>query len=119
MTRISALLREHDAERTPVNHRVDEDIADMFARLGRATAFRAQNLADRGRIRGLADDALRGVRQFFKCYISQKGYREGELGFLISLMAGLHPPLSNLRARKILRARAHAATHQRAVFPSS
>ena len=78
----------------------------MFARLGRYTALRAQDLADSGRIKGLADDAFRGVRRFFKCYVSRKGYKEGDLGFLISLMAGLYPILSNLRAREILRSRA-------------
>ena len=77
----------------------------MFARLGRYTALKAQDLADNGKIKGLADDAFRGVRRFFKCYVSRKGYREGDLGFLISLMAGLYPILSNLRAREILRTR--------------
>lgn len=91
---------------TPLNHMVDEDIADMFARLGRYTALKAQDLADNGKIKSLADDAFRGVRRFFKCYVSRKGYKEGDLGFLISLMAGLYPILSNLRAREILRTRA-------------
>lgn len=90
----------------PLRHMVDEDIGDMFARLSRYTALRAQDLADSGKIKGIADDAFRGVRRFFKCYVSRKGYREGDLGFLISLMAGLYPILSNLRAREILRDRA-------------
>jgi glycosyltransferase involved in cell wall biosynthesis len=90
----------------PLRHMVDEDIGDMVARLSRYTALRAQDLADGGKIKSVADDAFRGVRRFFKCYISRKGYREGDLGFLISLMAGLYPILSNLRAREILRSRA-------------
>lgn len=90
---------------TPLEHKVDEDIADMFDRLGRYTALKAQDLADSGKIKGLADDAFRGVRRFLKCYVARKGYKEGDLGFLIALMAGLYPILSNLRAREILRAR--------------
>ena len=90
----------------PLRHMVDEDIADMFARLSRYTALRGQDLADSGKVRSLADDSFRGVRRFFKCYVSRKGYKEGDLGFLISLMAGLYPILSNLRAREILRNRA-------------
>lgn len=93
----------------PLRHMVDEDIGDMFARLSRYTALRAQDLADSGKVKGIADDAFRGVRRFFKCYVSRKGYREGDLGFLISLMAGLYPILSNLRAREILRNRAREA----------
>lgn len=98
---------------TPLQHMVDEDIADMFARLGRYTALKAQDLADAGKIKGIADDAFRGVRRFFKCYVSRKGYKEGDLGFLISLMAGLYPILSNLRAREILRNRARDAAAER------
>ena len=90
----------------PLRHMVDEDIGDMFARLSRYTALRAQDLVDSGKIKSIPDDAFRGVRRFFKCYVSRKGYREGDLGFLISLMAGLYPILSNLRAREILRNRA-------------
>ncbi|MET3666883.1 glycosyltransferase family 2 protein [Caulobacter sp. 1776] len=99
----------------PLRHMVDEDIADMFARLGRYTALRAQDLADGGKVKGIADDAFRGVRRFFKCYVSRKGYKEGDLGFLISLMAGLYPILSNLRAREILRNRAREGEADRPV----
>ena len=97
----------------PLLHMVDEDIADMFARLGRYTALKAQDLADNGKIKSIADDAFRGVRRFFKCYVSRKGYTEGDLGFLISLMAGLYPIMSNLRAREILRNRARDAAAER------
>jgi glycosyltransferase involved in cell wall biosynthesis len=97
----------------PLMHMVDEDIADMFARLGRYTALKAQDLADSGKIKSIPDDAFRGVRRFFKCYVSRKGYTEGDLGFLISLMAGLYPILSNLRAREILRNRARASKVER------
>jgi len=93
----------------PLRHMVDEDIGDMLARLSRYTALRAQDLADGGKVKGVVDDAFRGVRRFFKCYVSRKGYREGDLGFLISLMAGLYPILSNLRAREILRNRARGS----------
>ncbi len=99
--------------KTPMRHMVDEDIADMFARLGRYTALKAQDLADSGKIKGIADDAFRGVRRFFKCYVSRKGYKEGDLGFLISLMAGLYPIMSNLRAREILRNRAKTSAEER------
>jgi glycosyltransferase involved in cell wall biosynthesis len=82
-------------------HNLDEDIGDMIHRLTRYTALRGEDLADSGKIKSLPDDAFRGVRRFFKCYVSRKGYTEGDLGFLISLMAGLYPMLSNLKAREI------------------
>jgi hypothetical protein len=86
----------------PILHKVDDDIADMVQRLNRYTALRGQDLADKGKVKSLWDDAFRGVRRFFKCYVSRKGYREGDLGFLIAVMAALYPLLSNLRAREIM-----------------
>ena len=82
-------------------HKVDDDIADMVQRLNRYTALRGQDLADSGKIKSLWDDLFRGVRRFYKCYVSRKGYKEGDMGFLIALMAGLYPVLSNLKAREI------------------
>jgi glycosyltransferase involved in cell wall biosynthesis len=82
-------------------HKVDDDIADMVQRLNRYTALRGQDLAESGKIKSLWDDLFRGVRRFHKCYVSRKGYREGDLGFLIAIMAGLYPLLSNLKAREI------------------
>ncbi len=82
-------------------HKVDDDIADMVQRLNRYTTLRGQDLADSGKIKGLWDDLFRGVRRFYKCYVSRKGYKEGDLGFLIAIMAGLYPLLSNLKAREI------------------
>ena len=90
------------ALKTPIEHKVDDDIADMVARLNRYTDLRALDLADTGGKMGVADNLFRGVRRFFKCYVGREGYKEGELGFLIALMAGLYPILSCLKAREIL-----------------
>jgi glycosyltransferase involved in cell wall biosynthesis len=82
-------------------HKVDDDIADMVQRLNRYTALRGQDLVESGKIKSLWDDLFRGVRRFYKCYVSRKGYKEGDMGFLIAVMAGLYPLLSNLKAREI------------------
>lgn len=95
---------------TPIRHKVDDDIADMVARLNRYTDLRALDLADAANAKlGLGDNLFRGLRRFVKCYWSRKGYKEGELGLLIALMAGLYPILSCLKAREILSQRAGAA----------
>ena len=91
---------------SPIKHKVDDDIMDMVARLNRYTDLRALDLADNGGKLGLADNVFRGVRRFFKCYWSREGRKEGELGFLIALMAALYPILSCLKAREILLQRA-------------
>lgn len=94
---------------TPIRHKVDDDIADMVARLNRYTDLRALDLADAAKPKlGLGDNLFRGLRRFAKCYWSRQGYKEGELGLLIALMAGLYPILSCLKAREILSQRAGA-----------
>lgn len=96
--------------RTPIRHLVDEDIGDMVDRLNRYTALRAADLADRGEPGGLWDNVFRGFRRFWKCYVGRKGRTEGDLGFMIALMAGLYPVISHLRAKEILEARRAGAT---------
>ena len=88
-----------------LRHHVDQDIGDMIDRLNRYTALRALDLADAGQPGTLWDNVFRGFRRFHKCYVTRKGSTEGGLGFLISLMAGLYPVLSHLRAKEVLEAR--------------
>ncbi|MBN9319323.1 MAG: glycosyl transferase [Caulobacterales bacterium 68-7] len=94
----------------PMRHMVDENIGDMVERLNRYTALRAADLVDSGKLTGLWDNAFRGVRRFWKCYVSRKGYKEGELGFLIAVMAALYPLLSYLKARELMAETAASVT---------
>jgi glycosyltransferase involved in cell wall biosynthesis len=95
-------VRFHGVEgailRHGINHRVDTDIGDMMRRLERYTALRAVDLAARPR-GGVVSNLFRAVRRFYKCYVGRKGYREGDWGLLIALMAALYPLISTLRAR--------------------
>lgn len=98
--------RAAGALETPLQRRADPDIGQILGRLSKQTWLRAQDIADAGAPGRLWDDVVRGLGRFWTCYVWRQGLREGELGFLISLMAGLDPILSGLRAREILRARA-------------
>ncbi len=84
--------------RHSITHRIDADIADMIGRFERYTALRAVDLRDRPR-GGVVSNIFRAVRRFYKCYVTRKGYREGDWGFLIALLAALYPLVSTLRAR--------------------
>jgi glycosyltransferase involved in cell wall biosynthesis len=90
--------REGALLRHGIVHRVDTDIGDMMRRLERYTALRAADLTVRPR-GGVAANLFRAARRFYKCYVARKGYREGDWGVLIALMAALYPLLSTLRAR--------------------
>jgi glycosyltransferase involved in cell wall biosynthesis len=83
----------------PLAHYVDRNISDMLRRLDRYTSARARDLRDSGDIGSLAHNLRRIVSRFWKCYVTRRGYREGEWGFLIALCAALYPILSYLKAR--------------------
>ena len=65
---------------------------------GLMAALRAADLCEKPR-GGVTANMFRAVRRFYKCYVTRKGYREGEWGVLIALMAALYPLISTLRAR--------------------
>lgn len=100
--RIHPSLTKKGPERrltTPIDHYVDTDISDMLRRFDRYTTARAADLRDSGNIGSFANNLRRIVSRFFKCYVSRKGYREGEYGFLIALLASLVPMVAYLKAK--------------------
>jgi len=82
----------------PMIHYVDRNISDMIRRLDRYTTARAADLRESGKLDGFGHNVRRIFSRFWKCYVARKGYREGQYGFLIALMAGLYPILSYLKA---------------------
>lgn len=80
-------------------HYVDTTIADMFQRLDRYTSLHAIDMAEANEIGTFRRNFLRFFGRFYKCFVRRQGWREGELGFLIALFAGLYPLLSYLKAR--------------------
>jgi len=81
-----------------IRHQFGETVSDVLRRLDRYTDLKAQDLREHGGKTGVADNAWRGLRRFWKCYVKRGGWREGGWGLLISMMAGLYPLLSALRA---------------------
>jgi glycosyltransferase involved in cell wall biosynthesis len=81
-----------------IRHQFGENVSDVFRRLDRYTDLKAQDLREHGGKTGVADNARRGLQRFWKCYVRRGGWREGGWGLLISLMAGLYPLISALRA---------------------
>jgi len=84
--------------KTPLAHRFGENVSDVVRRLDRYSDLKSQDLREHGGKAGVLDNARRGLQRFLKCYFKRGGYREGSWGLLISLMAGLYPLLSALRA---------------------
>ena len=82
----------------PLHHQFAEGVSDVFRRLDRYTDLRAQDLREHGGKTGVADNCRRGLQRFWKCFVRRQGWKEGNWGLMISLMAGLYPVISALRA---------------------
>ena len=82
-----------------ITHYVDKDINDMIKRLIYYTDMKAKDLiTSKEKIPNFLIILRKGTTRFFKCYISRKGYKEGQIGFLIALMAFLYLVVSYIKA---------------------
>lgn len=86
-----------------LRRQVAEDVGGLVERLNRLTALAAEDRAETGHAGGYG--TVHGLGHFMVSYIGRAGWREGRLGFLIALLAGLHPVLTHLRARELLDSR--------------
>lgn len=90
---------------TPVIHYVDENISDMIRRLDRYSTAQAIDLRSTQAFKdGTSPETLRKnikrlFSRFFKCYVSRKGYKEGAMGFLVSLFGAIFPLLTYFKAK--------------------
>jgi len=83
----------------PVRHYVDRNISDMIKRLDSYSTARAADLRDSGKIGSFGNNIRRLFSRFIRCYVGRKGYKEGGIGFLIALFAGLFPVISHIKAK--------------------
>ena len=80
-------------------HYLDRNISDMIMRLDSYSSARARDIRDSGQIGSTANNLRRFFSRFIKCYFLRKGYREGGLGLVIAICAGLYPLLAHLKAK--------------------
>jgi glycosyltransferase involved in cell wall biosynthesis len=86
--------------KNPITHLVDDDISDLLSRFNRYTTWRANDLLFKNKAKKTClFKAIFGFKiRFLKSFIAKKGYKEGSLGFLIAILAGLYPLVSSLKA---------------------
>lgn len=88
---------------TPITHLVDDDISDLFNRFNRYTNWRAADMIRSNKTKvSFAKLFFSFFYRFAKSFIVKKGYKEGALGFLIAVLAGLYPVVSYLKASEKL-----------------
>lgn len=84
-----------------IQHHLADDISSLVRRFNRNTTNRALDLVDRqdfGRTRTMVRKTF---SRFWKCYVSRKGYKEGGIGLLISILSALYPLVAHLKAKEI------------------
>jgi len=85
----------------PIIHLVDDNIADLIARFNRYTTWKASDMIAKGKVKGGCLSLIFTLKmRFIKSFFGKKGYKEGSLGILIALLAGLYPLVSYLKAKE-------------------
>jgi glycosyltransferase involved in cell wall biosynthesis len=89
--------------KNPIIHHMDTDLSDTIRRFNSYTNASAQDLLNLekngGSIGTFGKNFIRLFSRFYKSYFRKKGYREGSLGFLIGILAGLYPMVSYIKAK--------------------
>lgn len=80
-----------------LDHFVDRDVTDMFARLNRYTELAALDAIDAGRHPSLGTALRRIWSRGWKSYVARRGYREGAYGIALALFSALYPLLIYLK----------------------
>lgn len=80
-------------------HYLDDDLSDTFRRFDRYTTIRAKELIQQNINESFLRNFMRIFSRFYKCYIRRKGYKEGSIGFLIAILAGIYPMTSYIKAK--------------------
>jgi glycosyltransferase involved in cell wall biosynthesis len=89
--------------RNPIIHLVDDNIADLIVRFNRYTSWKANDMISKDKVKGGFFSLVLAMKiRFIKSYFLKRGFREGLLGILIAILAGLYPLIAYLKAREKL-----------------
>lgn len=84
-----------------MEHHVDGNLTDFFARLNRYTELHAKDLVEQGKAPGAWASARRVLSRAWKSYVARKGYKEGYYGVALALFSGLYPLFLYLKTREM------------------
>jgi glycosyltransferase involved in cell wall biosynthesis len=84
-----------------LRHNLADDISALVRRFNRNTSNRALDLVERDVLGRTRTMVRKSFSRFWKCYVSRKGYKEGGVGLLISILSALYPLVAHLKAVEI------------------
>ena len=75
-------------------------IKDLIKKLDSYSSARALDLQKENKNENILSNIRRFFSRFWKCFILRQGYKEGKIGLLIGIVAGLYPLLSYLKYKE-------------------
>lgn len=84
---------------------IGPDLGALVQRMDRVSALQAEDMADAGAIPGFGRSLLATFGVFTRALVSRGGWREGRIGLLVAVLAGLTRILAPMRAQALLQAR--------------
>lgn len=101
---VATLNAEVKYLKNPIIHLVDDDISDLLTRFNRYTTWRANDIIlNKAKKMCFFKSLITFKMRFIKSFIVKKGYKEGFLGFIIAILAGLYPIVSYAKAHEKLK----------------
>lgn len=95
------------------------DFYDFISKLNRQTTLEAKKWFRTGRRMTLAHALRRTIDRFFRSWISKRGYKDGFVGFMIAIFAGLYQILSYAKYWEMKRgAQCHSEGVARGIYKS-
>jgi glycosyltransferase involved in cell wall biosynthesis len=84
-----------------IEHKMSENISDLFLRFNRNTDLKASDLVESKSSLKSYFSIRKVFSRFLKCFIKRKGYKEGIIGLLISVLCGLYLLVSAIKAETL------------------
>jgi len=83
----------------PMQHYTYKDWETYFRKFNQYTTLAAQNMKKKGARAGFAGILLHPLFGFFKAYVLRQGWRDGLLGFIMSVLAGFSTFVKYIKLR--------------------
>lgn len=84
-----------------IEHKMSENISELFLRFNRNTDLKAADLLENKSSLKSYFSIRKVFSRFLKCFLRKKGYREGIIGFIISILCGIYLLVSAIKAETL------------------
>ena len=82
---------------------MSENISELFLRFNRNTDLKAADLVENKSPLKDYFSTRKVFSRFLKCFLTRKGYKEGIIGLLISVLCGLYLLISAIKAEVLMK----------------